>query len=70
MNKRAIHEFTRNVTKKGSCDLLLLTFPELKQEQGTVNEVLRSMKANDEVMKTWSELVGQEMIEPDGDGEF
>src|SRR5438094_3717989 len=30
--------------------MLLLTFPELKQEQGAVSEALRSMKAGEEVM--------------------
>ncbi|HSQ23757.1 MAG TPA: hypothetical protein VLN44_05095 [Pyrinomonadaceae bacterium] len=50
--------------------MLLLTFPELKQEQGTVSEALKSMGAKDDVMKTWRELVAQEFIEPEEDGEF
>ncbi|MDX6406751.1 MAG: hypothetical protein QOH70_4206 [Blastocatellia bacterium] len=50
--------------------MLLLTFPELKKEQGAVSEALRSMKAEADVMKAWSELVAQEIIEPDDDGEF
>lgn len=50
--------------------MLLLTFPELKEEQGPVSEVLRSMKADEEVMKTWGELVAQEIVEPEDDGEF
>ena len=51
--------------------MLLLTFPELKKELGAVSETLRSMKAGEEVMKAWSELVGQEIVEPeDDDGEF
>ena len=50
--------------------LLLLTFPELKQEQGPVSEALRSMKAGEEVMNAWSELVSQEIVEPEDDGEF
>jgi len=50
--------------------MLLLTFPELKQEQGAVSEVLKSIGANAEAMKTWSELVAQEIVEPEDDGEF
>jgi hypothetical protein len=50
--------------------MLLLTFPELKNEEGAVSEALRSMKAGEEVMKAWSELVAQEIVEPDKDGEF
>lgn len=50
--------------------MLLLTFPELKEEQGAVSEALRSMKAGEEVMKAWSELVAQEILEPEDDGEF
>src|SRR5882762_2061570 len=37
--------------------MLLLTFPELKKENGVVNEALSSMGANEDAMKTWSELV-------------
>src|SRR5205807_6222645 len=44
--------------------MLLLTFPELKQVGGAVSEALKSMGADEEVMKTWRELVAQELIEP------
>ena len=50
--------------------MLLLTFPELKKEQGAVGEALRSMKAGEDVMKAWCELVAQEIVEPEDDGEF
>jgi hypothetical protein len=50
--------------------MLLLTFPELKQEQGAVSEVLKSIGANEEVMKTWVEFVVQDIVEPEEDGEF
>ena len=50
--------------------MLLLTFPELKKEQGAVSEALRSMKTGEEVMKAWTELVAQEIVEPEDDGEF
>jgi hypothetical protein len=50
--------------------MLLLAFPELKKEQGAVSDALISMDANEEVTKTWRELVAQEIVEPDDDGEF
>jgi hypothetical protein len=50
--------------------MLLLTFPELKREQGAVSEALKSIGANDEAKKTWSELVVQEIVEPEDDAEF
>ncbi len=50
--------------------MLLLTFPELKKEQGAVSEALSSMKVGEEVMKAWSELVAQDIVEPEDDGEF
>lgn len=50
--------------------MLLLTFPELKKEQGAVSEALRSIGANDDAMKTWRELVVQELIEAENDEEF
>jgi hypothetical protein len=50
--------------------MLLLTFPELKQEQGAVSNALKSAGARDEVTRTWRELVVQELIEPEDDDEF
>jgi hypothetical protein len=50
--------------------MLLLTFPELKKEQGAVKEALRSTGAHEDAMKTWSELVVQEIVEPEEDSEF
>src|SRR5713101_2993650 len=50
--------------------MLLLTFPELKKEQGAVSEALKSLSANEDAMKAWSELVAQDIVEPEDDGEF
>jgi hypothetical protein len=50
--------------------MLLLTFPELKKERGAVSKALMSMDASEEVISAWSELVAQEILEPDEDGEF
>src|SRR5438045_7603647 len=41
--------------------MLLLTFPELKKEEGAVSEALKSMGVQDDVIKTWRELVAQEI---------
>lgn len=50
--------------------MLLLTFPELKREEGAVSEALKTIGAKDEVMKTWRELAVQELIEAEDDAEF
>lgn len=50
--------------------MLLLTFPELKQEEGAVSDALKSLGAKDDAMETWRELVAQELIEPKNDVEF
>ena len=50
--------------------MLLLTFPDLKKEQGAVSEVLKSVGVKEDVMQTWRELVAQELIAPEDDREF
>jgi len=50
--------------------MLLLNFPELKAEEGSVTESLKLLGAKDEVMETWAELVAQELIEPGDESEF
>src|SRR6266852_1184081 len=50
--------------------MLLLTFPELKQEQGAVSEALKSIGVKDDMMETWRELVAQELIDGDDESEF
>jgi nucleotidyltransferase AbiEii toxin of type IV toxin-antitoxin system len=50
--------------------MLLLTFPELKEEKGAVSQALGSLGAKDDVMATWQELVAQEIVEPEDDSEF
>lgn len=50
--------------------MLLLTFPDLKKEQGSVSEALKSSGASGDVFETWVELVTQELIAPEDDGEF
>src|SRR5256714_12534072 len=50
--------------------MLLLTFPELKKEQGPVSETLKSLGAKDDVTQTWRELVAQEIRDSEDDAEF
>jgi len=50
--------------------MLLLTFPELKTEEGTVAERLRAVGVAEDVMAAWKELVEQEILPEDEDGEF
>ena len=50
--------------------MLLLAFPNLKVESGPVSEILNSLGATEEEMKTWSEVVHQEINVPDDEAEF
>jgi len=50
--------------------MLFLTFPNLKVESGPVSEILNSLGATEEEMKTWREVVQQEISMPDDDAEF
>jgi hypothetical protein len=50
--------------------LLLLTFPDLKTEEGPVAERLHAAGAGPEVMAAWKELVAQEIIPEDEDEKF
>jgi hypothetical protein len=50
--------------------MLLLAFPALKSESGPVSGILNSLGATAEEMKTWSEVVHQEISTPDDDSEF
>jgi len=54
----------------GDLAMLLLTFPELKEVQGAVRQALASMNASEEALKTWGQLVAQEIVQPEEDGEF
>ena len=49
---------------------LLLTFPELKEEEGAVTERLRAAGADETVMAAWKDLVAQEILPEDEDEKF
>ncbi len=50
--------------------MLLLTFPELKKEEGPVSEALKLLGAKDDVLQTWRELVEERLTEPDEENKF
>jgi hypothetical protein len=50
--------------------LLLLTFPDLKTESGRVAEILKSLEAKDDEIRTWNEMVSQVINKPNDDTEF
>jgi hypothetical protein len=50
--------------------LLLLTFPELKTEEGPVAERLRAAGASEAVMSAWRDLVAQEIAPDDEDAGY
>jgi hypothetical protein len=50
--------------------MLLLTFPELKTEEGPVMERLRAADVTPEVIAAWKELVAQEILPEDEDEKF
>jgi hypothetical protein len=73
--QKVISYYSRRGQPKAGTDwrdlaMLLLTFPELKKEGGAVSQALTSMNANEEVTKTWCELVAQKIVEEKGDAEF
>ena len=50
--------------------MLLLTFPNLKTEDGSVAERLRAENAGEEAIKLWKELANQEIQTTDEEDEF
>src|SRR2546423_5024293 len=50
--------------------MLMLTFPELKTENGAVSDALKSIGAKEDAMQMWRELVAQEISDSEDDGEF
>jgi hypothetical protein len=50
--------------------MLLLAFPELKENDGLVAERLKAENASADAMNLWRELVAQEIQSADEDDEF
>jgi hypothetical protein len=73
--RKVISYESRKGQPKGFSDMrdlavLLLKFPELKTEEGTIAETLRSIGANEGAINAWRELVAQEISLPDDENEF
>ncbi len=73
-NKVAAYTHRRHKPKAGTdwrdLAILLLTFPELKKEEGPVAERLRAAEAGPDVMAAWKELVAQDIRAEEDDEEF
>jgi hypothetical protein len=50
--------------------MLLLAFPDLKQDSGPVRDALTALGANDQDIASWIQLVAEEIKTPDEDSEF
>jgi hypothetical protein len=66
---------SRQKSRKGIMDqadlnILLLTFPELKTEDGPVAERLRAAGATETVVAAWKDLVAQEILPEDEDSGY
>lgn len=60
----------KSFTDRRDLAMLLLAFPELKNEEGAVKERLRVANASQDIMQLWSEIVKQEIRAADEDAEF
>jgi hypothetical protein len=72
--QKIISMVARPKTAKGMTDIadlrrLILTFPDLKVEQGAVADSLTASGATPETMHAWRDFVGQE-IEPEDDDAY
>jgi hypothetical protein len=72
IGRKVLSMTSRPNTPKGSTDLadlrrLLLTFPELKAEEGSVAEWLLAADASDEAFAAWRDLVAQDIVPEDDD---
>jgi len=74
ISQKVISMVGRSKTAKGMTDIadlrrLILTFPELKTEQGLVADALHAAGSEPPVLEAWQDLVKQE-IEPDDNDEY
>ena len=73
-NKVTAYTHRRHKPKAGTdwrdLAILLLTFPELKKEEGPVAERLRAAEAGADVMAAWKDLVAQDIRPEEDDEEF
>jgi hypothetical protein len=72
---KVVSTVSRQKTAKGLMDMadlrrLLLTFPELKTDEGEVAERLGAASATEEAIAAWKDLVAQEILPEDEDAGF
>ena len=72
---KVLSMISRPKTPKGLMDAadlrrLLLTFPELKAEQGPISDALRVMQAPEEAFDAWRSLVAEEILPEDEEAGF
>jgi hypothetical protein len=60
----------KGITDRADLYRLVLTFPELKTEEGPVMERLQAAGAGDEIMDAWKNLVAQDIQPEDEDDKF
>jgi len=75
ITRKVLSMISRPKTPKGLTDAadlrrLLLTFPELKADEGPVTEALRGMEAPEEAFNAWHSLVREEILPDDEEAGF
>lgn len=73
--QKTLSYHSRQGQPKGFSDMrdlaiLFLAFPELKKSAGPVSQALETFRASADQMRTWYELVAQELKVPNDDDEF
>jgi len=75
IGRKVLSMIGRPKTPKGLMDAadlrrLLLTFPELKAEEGPVSETRRGMQAPSEALDAWREMVSEDILPEDEESGF
>ncbi len=73
--RKVVSYYSRRGKPKAFSDMrdlamLLLAFPDLKNELGPVDEALKSLGAREEVMNAWRNLVAEEISQPNDEDKF
>lgn len=73
--RKVVSYYSRRGNPKAFSDMrdlamLLLAFPDLKNELGAVGEALKSLSVKEEVMNAWRDLVAQEISQPNDEEKF
>ena len=73
--RKVVSYYSRRGNPKAFSDMrdlamLLLAFPDLKNELGAVGEALKSLSVKEEVMNAWRDLVAEEISQPNDEDKF